>query len=91
MNGEITSRQAALLRTPKAVSLGTYHRVLDQAVENLEESICTVLVGVSVGLLHEEDLVRLVSLLPRTGNLDIKSESEFLAVIQAIVTRIVTK
>lgn len=91
LRGEITSRDAALLRTPKPVSLGTYHRVLNQAVRNLQASIWTVLVGVSLGLLRGEELVRLIDILPKTLNLDAESETELLAVIQAIVSRIVMK
>ncbi len=91
LNGEITSKEAALLRTPKSVSLGTYHRVLNQAIRNLQASVWTVLVGVNLGLLRSQELKRLVDLLPKTADLGEESETELLAVIQAIVSHLVMK
>ncbi len=91
LNGEITSKEAALLRTPKPVSLGTYHRVLNQAVRNLQASVWTVLVAVNLGLLREQELKRLIDLLPKTIDSEEGNETELLAVIQAIVSHIVMK
>ncbi len=91
LNGEITSKEAARLRTPKPVSLGTYHRVLNQAVRNLQASVWTVLAAVNLGLLREQELKRLIDLLPKTSGLQEGSEIELLAVIQAIVSHIVMK
>ena len=92
LHGEITSKEAAGMRTPRPVRLGTYHRVLDQALGNLHSAIWTVLVGLSLGLVRAEELKRLVDLLPPANvELDESRQQELLAVIEAIVRSIVTE
>ncbi len=91
LRGELSSKEAAGLRTPHPVKLGTYHRVLDQALGNLNSAIWTVLVGLSLGLVRAEDLKRLIDLLPPPNvELDEPRQEELLSVIEAIVRRIVT-
>ncbi len=91
LRGEITSKEAAGMRTPHPVKLGTYYRVLDQAMGNLHSSIWTALVGLSLGLVRVEDLKRLIDHLPATVELDEPRQEELLAVIEAIVRSIVTQ
>jgi hypothetical protein len=78
------------MRTPHPVKLGTYYRVLDQALGNLQSSIWTALVGLNLGLVRVEELKRLIDHLPATVELDESRQEELLAVIEAIVRSIVT-
>src|SRR5256712_10458652 len=64
LRGEINSRKAASLRTPDPVKLGTYHRVLDQALRNLQSAIWTVIVGLNLGLVRGDGVKRLIEVLP---------------------------
>src|SRR3989442_14685646 len=64
LRGEINSREAARLRTPDPVKLGTYHRVLDQALRKLQSAIWTVIVGLNLGLVRGEEIKRLIEVLP---------------------------
>jgi len=89
LRGEITTRQAASLRTPDPVKLGTYHRVLDQALRNLQSAVWTVIVGLNLGLVRAEELRRLIELLPSNLEPDEGRQEELLSVIQAIVKRVV--
>ena len=52
LRGEISSKEAANLRTPHPVKVGTYHRVLDQALRNVQSAIWTVIVGLNLGLIR---------------------------------------
>ena len=72
------------------MKIGTYHRVLDQAMQNLRSAIWTVLVGLNLGLIGAEELKRLIDSLPSDLELDEPRQDELLAVIEAIVRRIVT-
>ena len=89
LRGEITSREAASLRTPDPVKLGTYHRVLDQALQNLQSAIWTLIVGLNLGLVRGEELKRLIEVLPSNLEPDETHQEELLSVIQAIVKRVV--
>ena len=77
------------MRTPKPVKLGTYHRVLDQALRNLRFGVWTTVVGLSLGLVRKEELERLIDLLPTNVELDETRQEELLSVIQAIVRSLV--
>ena len=90
IRGEISSKEAARLRKPHPVKIGTYHRVRDQAMQNLRSAIWTVLVGLSLGLIGAEEVKRLIDILPSNLELDEPRQDELLAVIEAIVRRIVT-
>ena len=87
--GEITSKEAANLRTPHPVKIGTYHRVLDQALRNLQSAIWTVIVGLNLGLIRGEELKRLIEVLPSNLEPDEVQQEELLDVIRTIVRRVV--
>ena len=89
LRGEITSKEAANLRTPHPVKIGTYHRVLDQALRNLQSAIWTVIVGLNLGLIRGEELKRLIEVLPSNLEPDEAQQEELLDVIRAIVRRVV--
>src|SRR5256712_8793233 len=89
LRGEISSKEAANLRTPDPVKLGTYHRVLDQALRNLRSAIWTMIVGLNLGLVRGEELKRLIEVLPSNLEPDDPHQEELLSVIQAIVKRVV--
>ena len=89
IRGEISSKEAANLRTPHPVKVGTYHRVLDQALRNLQSAIWTVIVGLNLGLIRGEELKRLIEVLPSNFEPDEANQEELLDVIRAIVRRVV--
>ena len=89
LRGEISSKEAANLRMPQSVKIGTYHRVLDQALRNLQSAIWTVIVGLSLGLVRAEELKRLIEVLPPNLEPDEVHQEELLGVIRAIVRRVV--
>ena len=89
LRGEISSKEAANLRTPHPVKLGTYHRVLHQALRNLQSAIWTVIVGLNLGLVRAEELKRLIEVLPENLEPDEAHQEELLDVIRAIVRRVV--
>ena len=89
LRGEISSKEAANLRTPHPVKLGTYHRVLHQALRNLQSAIWTVIVGLNLGLVRADELKRLVEVLPENLEPDEARQEELLDVIRAIVRRVV--
>ncbi len=89
LRGEINSKEAANLRMPQPVKIGTYHRVLDQALRNLQSAIWTVIVGLSLGLVRAEELKRLIEVLPPNLEPDEVHQEELLGVIRAIVRRVV--
>ncbi len=71
------------------MKVGTYHRVLDQALRNLQSAVWTVIVGLNLGLVRGEELKRLIELLPSNLEPDEAHQEELLSVIQAIVRRVV--
>ncbi len=89
LRGEISSKDAANMRTPEPVKLGTYHRVLDQALRNLQSAIWTVIVGLNLGLVRAEELKRLIEVLPSNLEPHEAHQEELLGVIRAIVRRVV--
>jgi len=89
IRGQISSKEAANLRTPHPVKVGTYHRVLDQALRNLQSAIWTVIVGLNLGLIRGEELKRLIEVLPSNFEPDEAHQEELLDVIRAIVRRVV--
>lgn len=91
LRGEINSKEAAKLRTPHPVKVGTYHRVLDQALRNLQSAIWTVIVGLDLGFVRAEELKRLIEVLPSNLEPDEARQDELLDVIRAIVGRVVSE
>jgi len=89
LRGEISSKEAANLRTPHPVKVGTYHRVLDQALRNLHSAIWTVIVGLNLGLIRGEELKRLIEILPSSFEPDEAHQEELLDVTREIVRRVV--
>ncbi len=89
LRGEISSKEAANLRTPRPVKVGTYHRVLDQALRNLRSAVWTLIIGLNLGLVRAEELKRLIEVLPPNLEPDEAHQEELLDVIQAIVRRVV--
>ena len=89
LRGEINSKEAANLRTPHPVKVGTYHRVLDQALRNLQSAIWTVIVGLDLGFVRAEELNRLIEVLPTNLEPEETRQEELLDVIRAVVRRVV--
>jgi hypothetical protein len=58
--GEMSYREAASDGTSKRVTIGSYFRTVQQARQNVQRSIVTLLIGVWLGIVKVEDLRRLL-------------------------------
>jgi len=89
-NAELDARTAAKRRTPAPVSVGAYHRVLQQTRENVREAIYTLLFAQRKGYLRTADLRRLLDLVSSTSNaLDAADVEQVASLVEALVRRIV--
>jgi hypothetical protein len=59
--GEMSLKEAFAKRKGIPISPGTYYRILSQARTNLKRALFGVLVGVQLGLIHQEELERFFS------------------------------
>lgn len=73
------------------LSVGSYWRTVDQARENVRESIATVLIAIMIGVLKPDEVRKLVELIPQ-GDLQLPSEDQerLLKVVGALLDRIVS-
>lgn len=88
--GEVKYREAAASGTSKPVTIGSYFRTVQQARENVRESIVTVLIGLWLGVVKVEDVRRLLDV--AGGGVRELSEEEsarFVGVLQSLIGRIV--
>jgi hypothetical protein len=88
--GEMHLREAAVLRSEKPVTVGSYYRTVQQGRNRIRESVVTVLVAVAMGLVRLEDVRRLFELVGR-GNAEVVEgdRERFAAVLQVLLDKIV--
>jgi len=92
--GEIKPGQAAAQRVGKKskgpFTASSYHRVLDQARNNIRASILTVLVAMQLGYVKYDDLARLLQVVG-TGSAEVAGEDadRLIAVLNALLDRLV--
>jgi hypothetical protein len=83
--------QDALKRGKKSpISRGTHYRILAQARKNVKQSLFTVAVAVQIGLLKQEDVLKLigsVSAIP--PDVEPQKMAEILPLVRILVERIV--
>lgn len=99
VSGELKLKDAAALvsegrvrgRPGTPLSVGSYWRTVDQARENVRESIATVLIAIMIGVVKPDEVRKLVELIPR-GDLQLPSEDQerLLKVVGALLDRIVS-
>ncbi|MDG6991037.1 MAG: hypothetical protein JRM99_06410 [Nitrososphaerota archaeon] len=88
--GEMKYREAAASGTSKPVTIGSYFRTVQQARENVRESIVTLLIGLWLGVVKAEDVRRLLDV--AGGGIRALSEEEsarLVGVLRELVERIV--
>jgi hypothetical protein len=87
---QINIQQALQSRKNRVVSRGTYYRILAQAKMNVRKSLFTVATAAQLGLLKPEDVQKLLSAVMKIpGDIDEKSLSEVMVLIDAVADRIV--
>lgn len=90
VNGEITLREAAKMRTIGPVTVGAYQRVVKQGRRNLQEAMVTILLGTKVGLLKRDELVKLVDLVGKSPD-EMSGEQErvLVTLVSALLQKLV--
>ncbi len=88
--GETRYREAAATGTPKAVTVGSYFRTVQQARENVRQSLVTVLIGLWLGIVKAEDVRRLLELAV-AGDKELPDDERerFTGVLRALIQKIV--
>jgi hypothetical protein len=88
--GEIRLREAAALRSGQPVTIGSYYRTVQQGRIRVRESVVTVLVAVTIGLVGLEDVRKLFELVGKRNTEVAEDDRErFVAVLQALLDKIV--
>lgn len=89
-SGQLRYKDAAALRTGKSVTIGSYYRTVQQGRRRVMESVVTVLIALSIGLVEPDDFRRLLELVGRAG-LEVAEEDRerFSAILRTLVTEIV--
>ena len=88
--GEMKYREAAASGASKPVTIGSYFRTVQQARENVRESIVTLLIGLWLGVVKVEDVRRLLDVAGRgVRELSEEESARFVGVLQALTEKIV--
>ena len=87
---EIRVTDAIRLRKPTGVSPGSYYRVLDQARNNFERTIFTLLLGIKLEVIRVEGITRLLGMVEEVPE-EMADEhlEEFMTVLSAVIKKIV--
>ena len=90
MAGEISSSNAAEMRSRGPVSIGSYYRVLGQAKGKIRASILTVLAAMQLGYVKYDELSRLLELVGKAPT-DLAGEDadRLMGVLNALLDRLV--
>lgn len=87
---EIKVIDATKLRKPEGVTVGSYHRVLGQARENLERAIFTLLLGAKMRIIDTTDVVRLLNVISTVPDeMSEEDLNQFIRVTSELVKKIV--
>lgn len=90
LDGHSSAKEAARQREGGPVTLGSYHRSLNQARMNSRTSVFTILLGVRLGWIKPDALIRLVELVAKVPSaLDDETSNEVISLLDALSTRIV--
>jgi len=88
--GEVRFREAAANGVSKAVTVGSYFRTVQQARENVRQSLVTVLIALWLGVVKAEDVRRLLDLAGASDrSLSDEERARFVSVLGALVQKIV--
>ena len=88
--GEVRYREAAAGGESGGVTVGSYFRTVQQARENVRQSLVTLLIGLWLGVVKTEDVRRLLELAV-AGEKALSDEEvrRFVAVLNALLEKIV--
>ena len=88
--GEMRLREAAASRSGKPVTVGSYYRTVHQGRNRIRESVVTVLVAITTGLIKLEDIRRLFELVGKANTeLTEEDRERFTMILQALLDKIV--
>jgi len=89
-SGQLRYKDAAASRMGRPVTIGSYYRTVQQGRRRVRESVVTVLIAVSIGLVKPDDFRRLLELIGRAG-LEVAEEDRkrFSSVLRTLVEKIV--
>ncbi|MDG6980935.1 MAG: hypothetical protein JRN51_07450 [Nitrososphaerota archaeon] len=88
--GEVRYREAAAGGTSKPVTIGSYFRTVQQARENVRESIVTLLIGLWLGVVKAEDVRRLLEVAGGSiRDLPEDDSARVVGVLQVLIGKIV--
>ena len=88
--GEIKYKEAALSGTSKPVTIGSYFRTVRQARDNIRKSMVTLLIGLWLGLVKQDDVRRLLEVAGGgVRELSDEERERFLLVLRVLIQKIV--
>ena len=89
-SGQLRYKDAAASRSGRPVTIGSYYRTVQQGRRRIRESVVTVVIAVSIGLIRTEDFRRLLELVGR-ADLEVAEEDRerFSAILRTLVDKIV--
>ncbi len=86
---EMRVADARKLRKPEGVTVGSYYRVLDQARDNLERAIFTLLLGAKLHVIQTDGVVRLLNMVSAAPDeMPEEDLDQFMRVVTELVRRI---
>ena len=97
-SGELKLKEAASLMSEgrtkgssgREISVGSYYRTVNQARDNVRESMVSILLALWMGLVRVEDVRRLFELVGSGAReLSEDEESRFVELLQALLNRII--
>lgn len=71
------------------VSQGAYYRVLDQAKNNVEQALYTLLLCSRLGIIRADELTRLLNLVSKLPSESSENTQEVISLVEALVKKIV--
>ena len=90
LSHQITMKQAAVSRPPRPITVGSYHRTVQQARNNIRSSLRTLMIAVWLGFVKPEELGRLLDLTgKRILEVDGEKYGRLTPVIEALISKIV--
>ena len=89
INHEIKLREAAAIVEGGPITIGSYYRTVGQGRKNVKESVATIAVALSLGIMDYENLNRLLRLVvpgtPQPSKDDPKLDALLVAILNQLV------
>jgi hypothetical protein len=88
--GEMHLREAAVQRSDRPVTVGSYYRTVQQARRKVKASVVTLAIAVATGVVRVEDMRRLFDLVGKSSvELSDEEAERFVVVFRALLGKIV--